>query len=275
MKKFLIILATVTIFTSVSASASAVNDVFVKSEMYIWNRVADFLEMFRGGIAVGPSVGMEVAFTQNIALGAHYSNETGVDFPHFFPPLWVVPVLDESEVFNYHKGAYTTYVYGPRSTRFKSTLKNDVKFAADENDIQFQAGLLITHVALTIKTEEVADFFAGLLTIDLKDDDRKIDKTSTREPMRQLGRGISNLFLGIREIPNSIGQVNRTDGDVAAITFGLFRGIGRFLTREAVGVLEVVTFPMGWGPIIEPEFAWGKNAGTEWRVNEPDFMKRY
>ncbi|MFA4944480.1 MAG: exosortase system-associated protein, TIGR04073 family [Lentisphaeria bacterium] len=87
-----------------------------------------------------------------------------------------------------------------------------------------------------------------------------------RQPVRQLGRGLSNVLTGVWEVPYNMYKIGQEDGDVAGITYGLVRGIQRFVTREAVGVFEVVTFPAGWGPIIEPEFPFQPTQTTEWEV---------
>ena len=88
------------------------------------------------------------------------------------------------------------------------------------------------------------------------------------DPLRKLGRGITNAGLGVLEIPIRIYDVNYEEGGIAAWTYGTFKGIGYFVARECVGVVEIVTFPMplpgtpddphdtGWGtgPIMEPEW---------------------
>ncbi len=95
-----------------------------------------------------------------------------------------------------------------------------------------------------------------------------------REPSRQLGRGATNIVTGIWEVPKTMHQVNQDRGGYAAASYGLFQGIWRFATREVVGVLEVLTFPMGWPSIIEPEFPFEPTKTTEWRVNRPVFRER-
>ena len=91
---------------------------------------------------------------------------------------------------------------------------------------------------------------------------------------RQLGRGLSNVAAGILEVPYNMHLVNQDLGGFAGLTYGTIRGIGRFVAREVVGVFEVLTFPMGWSPIIEPEFPMLPAKTTTWRVN-PEFRKRY
>lgn len=87
------------------------------------------------------------------------------------------------------------------------------------------------------------------------------------EPTRQLGRGISNVLTGIWEVPYNMVQVSEAQGGFAGATYGFFRGVCRFAVREVVGVFEIVTFPMGWDPIIEPEFVDQPVQSTTWKFN--------
>ena len=89
------------------------NALIVRSEMYVWNRITDFLDIFRGGIAGGPGIGFEVALTDYGKLGAYVSYERGVDFPHFLPPLWLIDYYGRRPVFNFHEGYYATASLGP------------------------------------------------------------------------------------------------------------------------------------------------------------------
>ncbi|HBM15533.1 MAG TPA: hypothetical protein DD381_04200 [Lentisphaeria bacterium] len=87
-------------------------------------------------------------------------------------------------------------------------------------------------------------------------------------PVRKLGRGICNAVFGVFEIPIQVYETNQTTGGFAAWTYGLCKGVGRFVLRELVGVTEVVTFFMplpgcstqkygsgwGYGPLMEPEW---------------------
>jgi len=87
-------------------------------------------------------------------------------------------------------------------------------------------------------------------------------------PARKLGRGICNVGLGPLEILMKGYDVNREEGGFAAVTYGIFLGIGYCVAREVIGVTEVVTFLMplpgckddpredgwGYGPIMRPEW---------------------
>lgn len=62
-------------------------------------------------------------------------------------------------------------------------------------------------------------------------------------PTRKLGRGIGNIAFGLSEIPDSIFAVNYSEGNSAAWSYGLVRGIGRSFARLGYGIYEVATFP--------------------------------
>ncbi len=93
--------------------------------------------------------------------------------------------------------------------------------------------------------------------------------TATEQgPIRKLGRGVCNTALGVCEVPLKVYDVNQTEGGVAAVTYGLFKGFAYFFAREGVGLAELLSFPVplpgmtespnegGWGyaPMIVPEF---------------------
>lgn len=75
---------------------------------------------------------------------------------------------------------------------------------------------------------------------------------------RKLGRGLANTLFGIAEVPIQIQATLDQRGSGAAATYGVLKGIGRFLMREGVGIYEVLTFPIPfpkyYEPIIEPEY---------------------
>jgi len=66
---------------------------------------------------------------------------------------------------------------------------------------------------------------------------------SDQGPTRKLGRGLSNILYGISEIPDSIFAVNYDEGNAAAWSYGVVRGVGRTFARLGYGVYEVATFP--------------------------------
>lgn len=88
------------------------------------------------------------------------------------------------------------------------------------------------------------------------------------DPFRKLGRGVVNVAAGALEIPMKVYDVNEEEGGLAAVTYGLFKGIGYFVAREVIGVVEIATFVIplpgaveepresgwGYGPLMEPEW---------------------
>jgi putative exosortase-associated protein (TIGR04073 family) len=62
-------------------------------------------------------------------------------------------------------------------------------------------------------------------------------------PTRKLGRGIANIAFGFLEIPETVAEVNERDGNAAAATYGVVRGVGRFFFRMGMGIYEVTTHP--------------------------------
>jgi putative exosortase-associated protein (TIGR04073 family) len=64
-------------------------------------------------------------------------------------------------------------------------------------------------------------------------------------PTRKLGRAISNLcpVFAFEEVSNSIAQTNMAEGNSAAATYGVVKGLGRFFARMGFGWYEFATFP--------------------------------
>ena len=62
-------------------------------------------------------------------------------------------------------------------------------------------------------------------------------------PTRKLGRGISNVLFGFTELPSTICKVNNKEGNSAAFSYGVTKGVGRSLFRFGIGWYEIVTFP--------------------------------
>src|SRR3954449_8156883 len=62
-------------------------------------------------------------------------------------------------------------------------------------------------------------------------------------PTRKLGRGISNVVFGIAELPVQIARVNEREGNSAALSYGVVRGIGRTYMRFHAGLWEMLSFP--------------------------------
>lgn len=84
----------------------------------------------------------------------------------------------------------------------------------------------------------------------------------------KLGRGVANVAFGPLEILIQPYDVAQNKGALAALTYGVFRGIFFVVAREVVGVVDIVTFFMplpgatwdpndagwGYGPYMRP--AW-------------------
>jgi putative exosortase-associated protein (TIGR04073 family) len=83
------------------------------------------------------------------------------------------------------------------------------------------------------------------------------DPPSGQNALRKLGRGISNLLLGIVEVPNQVTKADSEHGG-GGLSYGFGKGVLRWFGRELTGVYEIVTFPVplpkGYKPIMKPEF---------------------
>ena len=62
-------------------------------------------------------------------------------------------------------------------------------------------------------------------------------------PTRKLGRGLGNIAYGITELPDSMMSVNFFEGNSAAFSYGIVRGIGRTFTRLGYGLYDTFLFP--------------------------------
>lgn len=82
--------------------------------------------------------------------------------------------------------------------------------------------------------------------------------TACSGPEKKLGRGINNAteFARLGEMRRSIEQTAIWDGSATAFTTGAIRGFNRGLVRTALGVYEIVTFPLPpYGPLLTPKYA--------------------
>ena len=62
-------------------------------------------------------------------------------------------------------------------------------------------------------------------------------------PTRKLGRALGNILYGISEFPHSIALMNEREGNAAAASYGIIKGVGRTAFRMGSGVYELFTFP--------------------------------
>jgi len=256
------------------------NQAIVQSELYIWNRISDLLDVFRCGIGLGPGLGAEVAITNYAQLGAYATIEKGMAFPHCIPPLWLVDYYENNEdAFVFHGGKYATAAFGPYRAETEpedAVNKYPHHFARDTWDVRAQADLALVSAYVAVRPLEIADFFCGFVCYDLSRDDMKLDPTQERRPADQFGRGLCNIAFGALEIPLTIWGVTRTEGDFAGAFKGTGLGVWHFIVREIVGVVEFVTFPFGWDPIITPAYVWDSDAmSVHWKVYAPSFHRRY
>ena len=87
-------------------------------------------------------------------------------------------------------------------------------------------------------------------------------------PTRKLSRGLANVFnLGV-EIPHNIAQVNEREGNAAALSYGVVRGIGRSAVRFGVGIYEVLFWPIpmyrdNYMPVLQSDTHWPNGGYSE------------
>ena len=87
-------------------------------------------------------------------------------------------------------------------------------------------------------------------------------------PTRKLGRGLANMFFAPTEIFDATAKVNKYEGNNAAGSYGVLRGVGRTVERNWVGVFEVLTFPFpvwreSYRPILPDNIRWKHTGYSE------------
>ena len=74
----------------------------------------------------------------------------------------------------------------------------------------------------------------------------------------KLGRGFTNLLTFWGEIPRGMEIAAHEKGIIEGSVTGFIRGGGKALGRLAVGLYEIVTFPLplpkNYEPVLQPEF---------------------
>jgi putative exosortase-associated protein (TIGR04073 family) len=80
-------------------------------------------------------------------------------------------------------------------------------------------------------------------------------------PTRKLGRGIANFLYGPAELFVTVGTVNTQEGNSAACSYGIVRGIGRSAERQFAGLLEIVSWPFpswheSYQPVLTSDIPW-------------------
>jgi len=78
----------------------------------------------------------------------------------------------------------------------------------------------------------------------------------------KLGRGLTNIITSPIDVVATFDEKFQEYGPYKGSAYGLVRGVANGLTRLAIGVFEVLTFPFevpeNYGPILEPEFIFDK-----------------
>lgn len=80
-------------------------------------------------------------------------------------------------------------------------------------------------------------------------------------PTRKLGRAVANILYPVTEIPYTMEEVNETEGNSAAWSYGLVKGIGRTFFREGAGWAELFTFAAptykgSYRPFYQSDIPW-------------------
>jgi putative exosortase-associated protein (TIGR04073 family) len=237
-------------------------DPAAKALMYLPDRVADLFDIFNVGLAFGPSIGAEIAVTKYAQLGAYAANEAG----------WAWTGRNNPRS---HSGKYWTAAIGP--IRNQMDVEPTNYFHRGDYQVRAQLALVLVHGYAGIDLFQIGDFFAGIVGFDPSEDDFSsygenqltgdYDTILGSSPIHRLGRGFSNLVFGVWEIPQNMMDVTADQGPAAGASYGLFRGLGRFIVREVTGVWEIVSFPKGGEAIIEPEYPWMPAVEHNWDYN--------
>lgn len=97
-------------------------------------------------------------------------------------------------------------------------------------------------------------------------------------PVEKLGRGVANVIFSPMELLMKPYDTAQEQGNVAGITYGVFRGVCYTVARIGVGVADICTFFMplpgctdtpydvgwGYGPMAFRESPWVVDAEHNW-----------
>ena len=83
-----------------------------------------------------------------------------------------------------------------------------------------------------------------LLAVSLASADIQQPPSSELGPTRKLGRGLGNIAFGLTELPTSMMSVNYFEGNSAAFSYGIVRGVGRVFARLGYGLYDTFLFPV-------------------------------
>ena len=80
-------------------------------------------------------------------------------------------------------------------------------------------------------------------------------------PTRKLGRGIGNFLYASSELPVSVCNVNKEEGNSGAASYGIVRGLGRSTARHFTGLYEIFTFAApthhnSFRPVLPSDVPW-------------------
>ena len=80
-------------------------------------------------------------------------------------------------------------------------------------------------------------------------------------PTRKLGRGIGNFLFASSELPVTVCKINKEEGNAAAASYGVVRGLGRSTARHFTGLVEILTFPIpmshgSYRPVLPSDIPW-------------------
>ena len=102
---------------------------------------------------------------------------------------------------------------------------------------------------------------ALLLSATLAHADIQQPPSSEWGPTRKLGRGLGNIAYGITELPESMMSVNYFEGNSAAFSYGIVRGIGRVFARLGYGLYDTLLFPF---PTYKGTYAPPYKSNVQW-----------
>lgn len=80
-------------------------------------------------------------------------------------------------------------------------------------------------------------------------------------PTRKLGRGLGNIAFGLTELPTSMMSVNYFEGNSAAFSYGIVRGLGRTFARLGYGLYDTFLFPV---PTYKGTYAPPYQSNVQW-----------
>ena len=178
LKKFIALVAIVFAMTAGTVTQAQVLD---KIALYIPNRMVDAMDMFSISLAFGPTARGEVWCTRPFAFGAGtgvlakvakaYNRQYGCGLESGWETNFTPVTAEAKEVVN-SVGSMKDYnVYYTGAPNINERVYNFHEGARDYYSIGMTGGLAIAEVSGEFHPVEIADFFAGLLFIDLKGDD--------------------------------------------------------------------------------------------------------